>query len=84
MFDDHAIRTAAREVVSEIIGRSIGDNQPLISSGLIDSLSVLKLIGKLEVKLQIEIPTDGLQPDDFDDIELIVDTLRRVAKSAAV
>ena len=83
MLDEHMIRNAARESASELAGRSISDGQRLISSGLIDSLSILKLIGKLEKKLDIEIPSAGLQPDDFDDIQLIIETVQRVARPAA-
>jgi len=83
MLDASAIRNAARETASKIAGRSIGDGERLISSGLIDSLSILKLIGNLEKKLQVEIPTNSLQPDDFDDLQLIVETVQRVARPSA-
>jgi len=51
-----------------------------VSSGLIDSLSVLKLIALLETKLGVLIPPQTLQPEDFDDVDLIVETVERVAK----
>jgi len=51
-----------------------------VTSGLIDSLSVLKLISLLEKKLSVSIPPETLQPEDFDDVELIVETIQRVAK----
>ena len=44
--------------------------------GLIDSLSVLKLIALLEKKLHVTIPPETLQPEDFDDLDLIVETVR--------
>ena len=84
MLDDNTIRNAAREVASEIAGRSVSEGQRLISSGLIDSLSILKLIASLETRLQIQICTDSLQPDDFDDLQLIVDTVKRVAVPSVV
>jgi acyl carrier protein len=83
MLDASTIRNAARETASKIAGRSISDGERLISSGLIDSLSILKLIGNLEKKLQVEIPTNSLQPDDFDDLQLIVETVQRVARPSA-
>ncbi len=83
MADKLAIRNAAREVASQLAGRPIKDGQRLISSGLIDSLAILlKLIAQLEKKLEITIPTENLQPDDFDDLDLIVETVERVAKLA--
>jgi acyl carrier protein len=78
--DSATIRIAATGAVSQLTGRSIKPGQRLVTSGLIDSLSVLKLIGLLEKKLHIVIPPETLQPEDFDDVELIVETVERVAK----
>lgn len=73
------IRTAARDAASLVAGRPIREGQKIVSSGLIDSLSVLKLISLLEKKLRISIPPETLQPEDFDDVDLIVETIERVA-----
>jgi acyl carrier protein len=78
--DNASIRCAAREVASKIAGRPIKEGQALVTSGLIDSLSVLKLISLLETKLNVSIPPETLQPEDFDNIDLIVETIERVAK----
>jgi len=80
MPDAETTRKIAREVASQVAGRTIKDDQKLVSSGLIDSLSVLKLISQLEKKLQVTIPPETLQPEDFDDIDLIVETVERVAR----
>lgn len=77
------IRIAAREAASKIVGRPIKEGQRLVTSGLIDSLSVLKLIGLLEKTLGVTIPPETLQPEDFDDVDLIVETVERVAKPRA-
>lgn len=83
MIPDHdAIRSAAREAASAVARRPVTDDQRLVTSGLIDSLSVLKLISLLETKLNISISPETLQPEDFDDIDLIVETIERVAKPA--
>jgi methoxymalonate biosynthesis acyl carrier protein len=79
--DSTAIGSAAREAASQIVGRPIKDDQRLVTSGLIDSLSILRLISLLEKKLDISIPPETLQPEDFDDVALIVETVQRVAKS---
>jgi len=78
--DSEAIRNAARAAASELIGRAIKDNQKLVSSGF-DSLAVLKLISLLEKKLNIAIPPETLQPEDFDDVALIVETVERVGQA---
>ena len=78
--DSASIRNTAREAASKIAGRPVKDNQALVTSGLIDSLSVLKLISLLESKLQVSIPPETLQPEDFDNVDLIVETIERAAK----
>jgi acyl carrier protein len=80
--DNEAIRAAARECAAKVVRRPIKDDERLVSSGLIDSLSVLRLISLMEKKLGILIPPDTLQPEDFDDVEIIVETIQRVAKPA--
>jgi acyl carrier protein len=80
MPDSDTVRVIAREVASQVAGRAIKEGQKLVSSGLIDSLSVLKLISILEEKLNVTIPPETLQPEDFDDVDLIVETIERVSK----
>lgn len=77
MPDMDTVRKAAREAVRDMAGVMVSDEDTLISSGLIDSLSILNLISKLESKLGIRLKTEGLQPDDFDSIELITETVLR-------
>ena len=79
--DSETIRNAARAAAAELTGRTIKDDKKLVSSGLIDSLAVLKLISLLEKKLNITIPPETLQPEDFDDVALIVETVERVGQA---
>ena len=81
--DNNTIRKAALEAATQIARRPIKEGQKLVSSGLIDSLSVLKLISLLEAKLNVSIPSETLQPEDFDVVDLIVQTVERVAKPKA-
>lgn len=74
------VRKAAQEVVAEMIGKKVRDADYLISSGLIDSLSILKLIGNLETRLSVAIPAGDLQPDDFESVDFITETVLRVAQ----
>jgi len=80
MIDQQQVRSAARQVTEQMIGSPLADDAPLVSSGLIDSLSVLELIARLEQKLQVSIPAGHLQPEDFDTIESMVETLSRMAE----
>ena len=67
-----------RGAVAQIAQRNVRDDQRIISSGLVDSLSLLKLIASLEKTLNIRIPTTQVQPEDFDSVEVILETLERV------
>jgi acyl carrier protein len=70
---------AVRDVVRGAVRKPVPDDQLLVSSGMIDSLSVLTLISALEERLKLRIPVADVQPDDFDSILMIVDTIARVA-----
>jgi acyl carrier protein len=76
--DSETVRIAARAAIKEIARCSVRDDQSIISSGLVDSLSVLKLIVALEQALSVRIPTKQLQPDDFESVDVIVKTIERV------
>jgi len=80
MLNPSQVRKAAQEVVAEMIGKKVRDADYLISTGLIDSLSILKLIGNLETRLSVVIPAGDLQPDDFESVDFITETVLRVAR----
>lgn len=67
--------------MTEIARQKVRDDELLVSSGIIDSLRVLKLISSLEDQLQTHIPTDQVQPEDFDSVDLILETIERVTVS---
>jgi acyl carrier protein len=79
--DASTIRAAARAAIVEMTGGTVADDEPLISSGRIDSLSVVTLIVLLEEKLHVSLPPGNLQPDDFESIDWIVETVERAAVS---
>jgi acyl carrier protein len=78
--DPIAVRAAVREVLAEMVGHRVSDSESVVSSGLIDSLAVVKLISHLEEKLAVKIPPGNLQPDDFDNVDTIMETLKREAR----
>jgi acyl carrier protein len=53
-------------------GASVGRNDSLLATGLIDSLAVMALVGFLEQRFQIQIPEDDLVPENFDSLDSIV------------
>jgi acyl carrier protein len=76
--DPEMTRKLVREAVAEVAGRAVPDDQCVVSTGMVDSLSLLQLIVLLEKKLQTRIPKEQVQPDDFDSVEIILETLGRV------
>lgn len=80
MPDPNQTRSAARLVVAQMTGKTVRDDEPLISSGLIDSLSILKLISQLEKSLSVTLPPDNLQPGDFETVDEITETVLRAAR----
>jgi acyl carrier protein len=80
MIDTNSARPVVREVVAEMLGHSVPDSEAIVSSGLIDSLSVVRLITRLEEKLKIKLLAGHLQPEDFDTVDLIMETLGREAR----
>jgi acyl carrier protein len=53
---------------------------PLISSGFVDSFSMVSLKVFLERKFQISIPDDKATPEAFDSVNKIVDLVKSYTK----
>jgi acyl carrier protein len=61
-------------------GMTIDENTPLVSSGLIDSMSLIDLLIKLEDLTRLRIPPGKVQPKDMDTVTLMFATAQRVGK----
>jgi acyl carrier protein len=68
-----------RGVVERHVGKKhrVEDDTPLVSGGLIDSMSIIDLIQDLEAALTVKIPISEVQPDDFDSVQQISATVAR-------
>ncbi len=80
------IRTVDRESIRRLVATrlnrrvAVGDETPLVSGGLLDSMSIVDLILDLQDTFGVEIPASEVQPEDFDTvarIALIVERFRR-------
>ncbi len=69
-------------ICKQIIRRpvDISVDTPLISSGLVDSFSLVDVLLKLEEVTAMRIPAGKVQPKDMDTISLMLSTARRVGK----
>jgi len=70
-----------REYVQEGDDREITETTPLISSGLVDSFSMVSLLRFLEKKYAIHIPDADATPEAFDTVERIVALVQRCRKA---
>ena len=67
-----------RQIVARHARRAqLADDAPLISAGLIDSMSIVDLVLDLEAALQVRIPSSAVQPTDFDSVAAIARTVAR-------
>jgi acyl carrier protein len=76
----------AEFIAKEIVGRTdtrIEEDTPLVSSGLVDSLALVRLLGKLEQITRCRIPAGKVQPKDLETITLMLATAGRVGKPRA-
>jgi acyl carrier protein len=60
----------------------LDENTPLISSGIVDSFSMVSLKRFLEKKYSISIPDDQATPEAFNTVNNIIDLVRRFKKDA--
>jgi acyl carrier protein len=70
-------------ICKEIIrqpGVQIGVDTPLVSSGLIDSFSLVDVLSKLEEVTATRISAGKVQPKDMDTVSLMLSTAQRVGK----
>ena len=60
----------------------LDENTPLISSGIVDSFSMVSLKRFLEKKYAISIPDDEATPQAFDTVSKIIDLVGRHRKES--
>jgi acyl carrier protein len=76
----------AQQMIQHIIqlirkpGVNLDENTPLVSSGLIDSMSLIDLLVKLEDLTHMRIPAGKVQPKDLDTVAKMFATAQRVGK----
>jgi acyl carrier protein len=76
----------AQQMIEHIVqlirkpGITLDENTPLVSSGLIDSMSLIDLLVKLEDLTHMRIPAGKVQPKDLDTVAKMFATAQRVGK----
>ena len=76
----------SKQMVEHIIrlirkpGVTVDENTALVSSGLIDSMSLIDLLVKLEDLTHMRIPAGKVQPKDLDTVAKMFASAQRVGK----
>jgi acyl carrier protein/D-alanine--poly(phosphoribitol) ligase subunit 2 len=70
-----------KEYLEEDSGVDVNENTKLISSGIVDSFSMVSLKMFLEKKFQVKIPDDKATPEAFDSVNNIINLLKDFTKS---
>jgi acyl carrier protein len=66
-----------KEYLEEDSGQDVTETTKLISSGIVDSFSMVSLKMFLEKKFQIKIPDEKATPEAFDSVENIMNLIRQ-------
>jgi len=67
------------ELVLDELDEDIGEQQDLLTSGLIDSLGVMRLVGFIQDEFAVDVPPEDVTIDNFLTLATICDYLSRRA-----
>lgn len=70
------IEYVKKEYLEEDAQEDVNESTPLISSGIVDSFSMVSLKTFLEKKFNIKIPDDKATPEAFDTVNNILNLLK--------
>ncbi|MDI6808692.1 MAG: acyl carrier protein [Candidatus Eisenbacteria bacterium] len=70
-----------KEYLDEDSDEEVNENTKLISSGIVDSFSMVSLKTFLEKKFQVKIPDEKATPQAFDSVNNILNLLKEFGRS---
>ena len=81
------MQISSQDVLKLMLDEGIGEQEmtvssPLISSGVVDSLDLVKLVALLEERFSLEIPDEDLRQENFETCESISRALNQQAITA--
>lgn len=71
-----------KELATNNETESLDDNEPLLESGIIDSLAIMKLLAFIEEKFNLKVMDDELIPENFDSVASILRLIEKKNISA--
>ena len=60
-----------QEFVEEIIMRKVTDSEPLVTSGLLDSMGLVDLALEIETEFGVKLNLPTMTPEEFDTLPLM-------------
>jgi acyl carrier protein len=63
--------------------RGLKDDEPLLETGIVDSLGVLDLVGFIEQEFSISVSDEELTPENFQTIGGLTDFVRKKSRPGA-
>ena len=79
----HAVRQFITRHFSQARTRFLADEDPLLETGIIDSLGVLDLVTFIESEFHISVADEDLTPEHFNSISRIVAYVRSKQRRAS-
>lgn len=69
--DLNEIKSFIKDVIEESTGSSVEDDTLLFDEEILDSMSILYLIGEMESKYDVELPPDEVIQANYETVERI-------------
>lgn len=69
--DLNEIKTYIKDVIEESTGASVEDDTMLFDEEILDSMSILFLIGSIESQFDVELPPDEVVQSNYESVERI-------------
>jgi acyl carrier protein len=63
--------------------KKVGDDEPLLKNGLIDSLGILEIVTFLEKEFDVAISDDELLPENFESLSSLSNFVRQKTNGAS-
>jgi len=69
------------EVAPDLGLQNIEDDEPLIESGIVDSLGILRILSFVEEAFGVDLSSDEIRPENFRDLRTICAMVEEQAKT---
>lgn len=71
--DINEIKSFIKDVIEESTGSSVDDDTMLFDEEILDSMSILYLIGEMENQFDVQLPPDEVVQSNYETVERIAE-----------